>query len=193
MRGRRMKWALLSVSALCTALLFACAGENAVQTFRAARQTEEAAGPEESRPLSGFVIALDAGHGGYDGGAVGRVSGTPEKGLNLDVARRLKAILEAQGARVVMTRTDDYALCDNDPPIRKKLQDMQRRAALIDQGGAPMVLSIHMNEYAGRSQSGPQVFYREGCPAGRLLAGEIQEAMNENLSPKKTRTALGGD
>ena len=55
------------------------------------------------------------------------------------------------------------------------------------------VLSIHMNEYAGRSQSGPQVFYREGCPAGRLLAGAIQEAMNETLAPKKKRSALGGD
>lgn len=82
----------------------------------------------------GYVIALDAGHGGYDGGAVGRVSGTAEKGLNLDVTQRLKAILEAQGARVVMTRTDDYALCDEDPPIRKKLQDMQRRAAIIESG-----------------------------------------------------------
>ena len=125
--------------------------------------------------------------------AVGRVSGTPEKGLNLDVARRLAAILEAQGAQVVMTRTDDYALCDEHPPIRKKLQDMQRRAAIIEQSGAQMVLSIHMNEYAGRSQSGPQVFYREGCPAGRLLAGAIQEAMNETLAPKKKRSALGGD
>ena len=193
MRGRAVKWAWLTASALCTALLFACAGENAVQTFRAQQRTEEAAGVEESGQLSGYVIALDAGHGGYDGGAVGRVSGTAEKGLNLDVAQRLKAILEAQGARVVMTRTDDYALCDEDPPIRKKLQDMQRRAAIIESGGAQMVLSIHMNEYAGRNQSGPQAFYREGCPAGRLLAGAIQGAMNEKLSPKKTRTALGGD
>ena len=56
-----------------------------------------------------------------------------------------------------------------------------------------MVLSIHMNEYAGRSQSGPQVFYREGCPSGRLLAGAVQEAMNERLEPPKKRTALGGD
>ena len=95
MRGRAVKWAWLTASALCTALLFACAGENAVQTFRAQQRTEEAAGVEESRQLSGYVIALDAGHGGYDGGAVGRVSGTAEKGLNLDVAQRLKAILEA--------------------------------------------------------------------------------------------------
>ena len=85
-----------------------------------------------------------------------------------------------------MTRTDDYALCDEHPPIRKKLQDMQRRAAIIEQSGAQMVLSIHMNEYAGRSQSGPQVFYREGCPAGRLLAGAIQEAMNRNARPPKS-------
>lgn len=193
MRERTMKGAWLAASALCTALLLACAGENAVQTFHTQTQQSEAARPQERGALAGCVIALDAGHGGYDGGAVGRVSGTPEKGLNLDVARRLAAILEAQGAQVVMTRTDDYALCDEHPPIRKKLQDMQRRAAIIEQSGAQMVLSIHMNEYAGRSQSGPQVFYREGCPAGRLLAGAIQEAMNETLAPKKKRSALGGD
>ena len=193
MRERTMKGAWLAASALCTALLLACAGENAVQTFHAQTRQSETAQPQERGALAGCVIALDAGHGGYDGGAVGRVSGTPEKGLNLDVARRLAAILEAQGAQVVMTRTDDYALCDEHPPIRKKLQDMQRRAAIIEQSGAQMVLSIHMNEYAGRSQSGPQVFYREGCPAGRLLAGAIQEAMNETLAPKKKRSALGGD
>lgn len=185
MRERTMKGAWLAASALCTALLLACAGENAVQTFHAQTRQSEAARPQERGALAGCVIALDAGHGGYDGGVVGRVSGTPEKGLNLDVARRLAAILEAQGAQIVMTRTDDYALCDEHPPIRKKLQDMQRRAAIIEQSGAQMVLSIHMNEYAGRSQSGPQVFYREGCPAGRLLAGAIQEAMNETLAPKK--------
>jgi N-acetylmuramoyl-L-alanine amidase len=91
-----------------------------------------------------------------------------------------------------MTRTGDYALCDEDPPIRKKLQDMQRRAEIICINEADMVISIHMNEYAGRSESGPQVFYRENCPAGRLLAGAIQEAMSEGLNPSQKRTALGG-
>ena len=189
MKERRLTYALLAVSALCTIMLFACAGGNAVQTF-VQRQTAGTAG---ERPLSGMVIAVDAGHGGYDGGAVGRVSGVPEKGLNLDVAKKLQVLLEEWGAQVIMTRTDDYALCDENPTIRKKLQDMQRRAALITAGNAQMVLSIHMNEYAGRSQSGPQVFYREGCPAGRLLAGAVQEAMNQQLEPRKTRSALGGD
>lgn len=187
---------MLLVTSLCTAALFFCAGDNAVRTF--ALGSGEAVPPVQaaespSGPLAGLIIAVDAGHGGYDGGAVGRVSGVPEKGLNLDVAQRVERLLAEQGAQVVMTRTDDYALCDENPPIRKKLQDMQRRAAIITQAEADMVLSIHMNEYAGRSQSGPQVFYREECPAGRLLAGALQDAMVEGLSPSRRRTALSGD
>lgn len=196
MRGRVqwMAFALLTVTVFCTAALFACAGGNAVAAFTLSRQAKETDAPKaQTGALCGMVIAVDAGHGGYDGGAVGRVSGVPEKGLNLDVAQRLAALLEQEGAQVIMTRTDDYALCDENPPIRKKRQDMQRRARIITQGTAQLVLSIHMNEYAGRAQSGPQVFYREGCPAGRLLAGALQQAMNEELSPKKDRTALGGD
>ena len=193
---------LLGISAACTAALLWGAGENAAQAFslrqeRGNTQTLAQGQPDESLaallPLAGYTVAVDPGHGGYDGGAVGRVSGMPEKGLNLDVALRLARLLEAKGARVVMTREADRALCDEHPPIRKKLQDMQRRAVIITEGGADMVLSIHMNEYAGRGESGPQVFYREDCPAGRLLAGAIQAAMIEQLSPKMERVALSGD
>ena len=182
---------LLGVTALCTGALLLAAGTSAVQTFAGEKTAVQATAAP--RPLRGLTIAVDAGHGGYDGGAVGRVSGVPEKGLNLDVAQRVEKMLYELGADVVMTRTGDYALCDEDPPIRKKLQDMQRRAEIIDLNDADAVISIHMNEYAGRSESGPQVFYREGCPAGRLLAGAIQSAMIEGLKPKKERPALGGD
>ncbi|MBR3797020.1 MAG: N-acetylmuramoyl-L-alanine amidase [Clostridia bacterium] len=182
---------MLTMATLCTAALFGAAADSVVRTFA---QTAAAGAAQEARgPLYGLTIAVDAGHGGYDGGAVGRVSGVPEKGLNLDVAQRMEEMLRGQGADVVMTRTGDYALCDEDPPIRKKLQDMQRRAEIIRINEADMVISIHMNEYVGRSESGPQVFYREDCPAGRLLAGAIQEAMIGGLSPKKERPALGGD
>ena len=189
---------LLGISAACTAALFWGAGENAAQAFslrgeQSAASVQEGQGIAALLPLAGYTVALDPGHGGYDGGAVGRVSGVPEKGLNLDVALRLARLLEAKGARVIMTREDDRALCDEHPPIRKKLQDMQRRAVIITEGGADMVLSIHMNEYAGRGESGPQVFYREDCPAGRLLAGAIQAAMIEGLTPRMARTALSGD
>ncbi len=182
---------MLTMTTLCTAVLFGAAADSAARTF--AQTAAVTVMQEERGPLDGLTIAVDAGHGGYDGGAIGRVSGVPEKGLNLDVAQRVEELLLEQGADVVMTRTGDYALCDEDPPIRKKLQDMQRRAEIIRINDADMVLSIHMNEYAGRSESGPQVFYREDCPAGRLLAGAIQEAMIEGLRPNRERPALGGD
>ena len=190
-RVQMMAGILLGITALCSLALFCAAGTSAVQTFAGQKAALQATAAPGS--LRGLTIAVDAGHGGYDGGAVGRVSGVPEKGLNLDVAERLEKLLRAQGADVVMTRTGDYALCDEDPPIRKKLQDMQRRAEIIRLNDADMVLSIHMNEYAGRSESGPQVFYRENCPAGRLLAGAIQQAMIRELKPAKERPALGGD
>lgn len=182
---------LLTVTMMCASALVCCAGSNALLSWREAGAREASARAEG--PLYGMTIAVDAGHGGYDCGAVGRASGALEKDLNLDVAKRLSRLLQEQGAQVVMTRTGDYALCDEDPPIRKKLQDMQRRAAIIEQAGAQMVLSIHMNEYAGREESGPQVFYREDCPAGRLLAGALQEALIGELSPSRAREAGGGD
>ena len=184
---------MLTMTTLCTAMLAACAGGNAAAVFWARDVAVEETAAPPSGPLAGLCIAVDAGHGGYDGGAVGRVSGTPEKGLNLDVARRVERLLTAQGAKVIMTRTGDYALCDENPPIRKKLQDMQRRAKIIQDGRADVLLSIHMNEYAGRSESGPQIFYRETCPAGRLLAGAMQQVMTAQLAPRREREALGGD
>ncbi len=146
-------------------------------------------------PLSGQVICLDPGHGGYDGGARARDSGIWEKIINLAVAQKTALVLEGLGARVVLTRSADYALCDEERPkgSTKKRQDMERRVQLIKDEGATMVISIHMNEFRSRSQSGPQVFYRKGKEDGRLLAGIMQQALVEGLSPKRNRVATSGD
>ena len=139
-------------------------------------------------PLRGLTLCLDAGHGGYDGGAFGRDSGTPEKSLNLDVALRLQALLEQRGARVVMTRTEDVALAEEGP--QRKRRDLQLR---VDRAqGADAFLSIHMNEYRARSQAGPQVFYKKGADSSRLLAGVLQQRMNGDLAPARPRTANTG-
>ena len=158
-------------------------------------KASSSAGEEAAGPLAGWVILVDAGHGGYDGGARCRDSGVWEKVLTLAVAREVEAALVSRGARVVMTRTEDTDLCTDDRPanLTKKRQDMQNRIALAKENGAAMVLSIHMNEYRVRSESGPQVFYRAGCDSGRLLAGCLQEALITALQPPKQRTAMAGD
>lgn len=150
---------------------------------------------EVLRPLTGMTILVDAGHGGYDGGARCRDSGVWEKELNLAVALKLEQALTDRGAQVIMTRRKDMDLCMENRPanLTKKRQDMQKRIALAKENQADMVLSIHMNEYRVRSESGPQVFYREGSDSGRLLAGCVQESLIIHLQPSKKRAAMSGD
>lgn len=145
--------------------------------------------------LSGWTILVDPGHGGYDGGARARDSGTWEKHINLAVALEVEKALTERGASVVMTRREDADLCTDSRPANKtmKREDMENRVGMAEQAHADMVLSIHMNEYRNRSQSGPQVFYRAGCDSGRLLAGCMQDSLIRTLEPKKERSALSGD
>ena len=159
----------------------------------ACRQTETISA--QAGPLTGLTILVDAGHGGYDGGAKCRDSGKWEKELNLAVALRLEEALVRQGAEVVMTRRTDVDLCTEDRPanLTKKRQDMLNRIALAQENKVDMVLSVHMNEYRVRAESGPQVFYRAGCEGGRLLAGCVQAALIAQLQPKKERVAMAGD
>lgn len=157
---------------------------------------EATPGPaEEAGPLNGWVILVDPGHGGYDGGARAQSSGRWEKEITLATALQVEKSLQKYGATVIMTRREDIDLTSPERPsaVTKKRQDMQARIDMAISGGADMVLSVHMNEYRDRRESGPQVFYRQGSDAGRLLAGCLQEALIEYLKPEKKRSALPGD
>ena len=186
---------------LAAALLVLIGGLLAVSAWKGANQPVQSAAPSPAPTqapagsLSGLTILVDPGHGGYDGGARCRDSGIWEKALNLAVALEVEEALLRRGASVVMTRREDVDLCEADRPasLTKKRQDMQNRIALAQENQVDMVLSIHMNEYRARRESGPQVFYREGCDAGRLLAGCIQASLISHLQPQKERTAMAGD
>lgn len=169
--------------------LFVCV--MAAACLAAGRLTDGNVTISEQSPgcLSGLKVCLDPGHGGYDGGAVGRESGRTEKELNLLLARQIKAALEKEGAQVTLTRTRDEALAEAGD--MRKRRDLQARVKTAQ--GADVFLSLHMNEYPDRTQSGPQVFYTSGQESSRLLAGAIQQSMNAQLSPARPRSALPGD
>jgi len=67
---------------------------------------------ETSTINSSRVIIIDAGHGGFDGGAQA-ADGTVEKDINLQIAKQLEGILVFCGFEVVMTRTDDSGTEDD--------------------------------------------------------------------------------
>ena len=137
-------------------------------------------------PLTGVTICVDPGHGG---GARGQASGALEKDVNLAVALCLRQELQAAGAQVILTRDTDTALAEEG--AQRKRRDLQYRVDAARE--AQLFLSIHMNEYRTRAESGPQVFYRAGQEDSRLLAGALQAQLIAGLHPARERSAHTGE
>ena len=95
---------------------------------------------------SPITVVIDAGHGGYDRGGIPgqRVS---EKDMTLDVARRLRSVLQASGYRVVMTRDSDVFI-----PLgtRTAIANSQRNAIFV---------SVHFNSATRRGASGIETYF----------------------------------
>ncbi|SDS15426.1 N-acetylmuramoyl-L-alanine amidase [Opitutus sp. GAS368] len=90
-------------------------------------------------PAPPKTIVLDPGHGGTDPGKQNLRRKLDEKDMTLDVASRLKKLLEARGYRVVMTRTTDKRFSNN-PVV-----DLPLRAEVANKEHADLFLSIHFN------------------------------------------------
>ncbi len=84
------------------------------------------------KPLAGLKIAIEAGHGGSNSGAIG-LSGLVEKDINLDLSFRLGELCEAMGAGVVQVRDSD-----------RDMTLIEKRNIAIE-SGADMLISIHAN------------------------------------------------
>lgn len=71
-------------------------------------------------PINNKVIVIDPGHGGIDPGAVGKLDKTEDE-INLDIALRLKRLLEHNGGIVIMTREEDVGLyTEKSKTVREK-------------------------------------------------------------------------
>lgn len=131
------------------------------------------------------VVVVDVGHGGNDPGKIG-VDGSLEKDINLSIARKLKAYLEASDVEVVMTRQKDEGLYRS-TDRNKKVADMRARCALIDKAKPDLVISIHQNSYHQENVSGAQVFYYKTSEKGKKLAQILQKRFDFVLGEKNKR------
>ena len=124
------------------------------------------------------TVVLDSGHGGFDPGKESS-DGILEKHINLAIAEQLKELLEKEGIRVVMTRTDDNGLY-TESDSNKKIADMKKRCAIIDAAKADIVVSIHQNSYQSPEVKGAQVFYYKHSAEGK-------KSLKENLDTENKR------
>ena len=126
-------------------------------------------GAIEARAQSRTVV-IDAGHGGHDRGGVPRQR-IGEKGMTLDVAQRLRRLLEADGYRVVMTRTSDVFI-----PLGQRV-----RIANSYPGG--QFVSIHFNSARRAGANGIETYYYRSSAASlasRIHRNVVSVAPSEN-------------
>lgn len=140
----------------------------------------------QSRPLAGKVICLDPGHGGtaatdsYRQGPTGE----REEWVNLRVASYLQALLEAQGAKVVMTRTTD------------EFVPLARRAELARENEADVFLSIHHNATADSAVNFPIIYFHGNASenqAGVRLGESLARAFRKLMYRKDVPVSIVSD
>lgn len=134
-------------------------------------------------PLAGKIIVIDPGHGGIDGGASSK-EGLLEKEVALSISLLLRDYLQEAGALVIMTREEDKDLAEQDTKrIRsRKVQDLKRRAQIINETDSDLFVSIHLNAIPSPKWSGAQTFYNRSIDSNERLAKLIQSELRDNLN-----------
>ncbi len=135
-----------------------------------------------SLPLSGKTIVIDPGHGGVDGGAVGKDE-TLEKDIALAVAKKTRDFLQQSGALVYLTREKDKDLAKEDTKglSRRKAEDIRKRLKFIHDKEADFFVTLHLNALPSNKWSGAQTFYYSKYDKSKHLATMIQSEIIRNL------------
>lgn len=116
-----------------------------------------------------IVVAIDAGHGGEDPGAIG-ASGTREKDVVLEISRRIYNVLQAEkGIKPVLIRSGDYFI-----PLATRRETARRKH------NADLFVSIHADAFDNRKARGASVFALSRRGATSTLARVLAEKENQS-------------
>ncbi len=123
------------------------------------------------------TVIIDAGHGGFDGGATAP-DGTTEKDINLAISLKLEKILTLYGYDVIMLRDTDTALnTEGDTTRSKKRSDIMNRYAVMEANPDSIYLCIHQNNFSASYCHGAQMFYCKSTDGSKELAEAIQTSL----------------
>lgn len=122
-----------------------------------------------SKGLAHKVIVIDPGHGGRDPGSIG-LGKEYEKRYTLDVAKRVKRILESKGAYVVLTRSNDVT------------RRLPTRTRMANRKKADVFVSLHFNSFSKNKAHGTETYYYKY--KDKRLARTMHQALTKNLGLK---------
>jgi N-acetylmuramoyl-L-alanine amidase len=132
----------------------------------AIRASKAASAAKPKAPVRNFIVAIDAGHGGKDTGAIGP-SGVREKDVVYAIARRLAALLAAEpGMLPLMVRKGDEFI------------DLEQRAALARRAHADLFISLHADAFPSGEVKGSSVFTLSRHGASSVAARWLAEREN---------------
>jgi len=137
--------------------------------------------PTIATPTTNQVVIIDAGHGGFDPGAIG-ATGSKEDEINLAIALKLQKFIEQNGGIAVMTRVENEGVGST------KKEDMTVRKMIRDSSQGNVFISIHLNSFPQESCKGAQSFYAND-ENSKMLAEKIQKNMVDLLDPGNARVA----
>ena len=144
---------------------------------------------KKNSPKTKVVVCIDAGHGGRDGGCVGKTTGAKESDLTLSITKKLASYLKASGMEVVLTRENENGLYGGG--LNKKKEDMEERKRIINKSNCDVVISIHINSFNDSSVRGAQVFFDETDDNSKRFAEDIQKILGDNLPASKKDVKTG--
>lgn len=146
-----------------------------------------------SYSLVNHVIVVDAGHGGFDPGAIGPGKNM-EKDITLAVSLKLSELLSQSGALVVNIREQDEDLAGenfNGSLLERKRKDLAARVAMAEESKADIYISIHTNADVSPRWSGAQTFYSGNSESSKKIATAIQDELTRILGNTNRKAKTG--
>ena len=123
---------------------------------------------KEKRIINKIIVAIDAGHGGEDPGAIGK-GGTREKDINLQISKKLKVLIDKEkNMKAVLIRDGDYFI-----PLAARVKKARKIKANI-------FISIHADAFTKRSVRGSSIFALSEKGATSAFAKLIANKENES-------------
>lgn len=138
------------------------------------------------------TVIIDAGHGGIDGGATS-VTGVLESKFNLDIALKLRDIMNLLGVNTIMIReTDCSVYTQGDTIAQKKISDLKERVRIVNSTQNAFLVSIHQNHFSSPQYSGAQVFFAP-TEGSREVATKMQNAFIRYINLDSNRQIKKAD